>query len=166
MPHRANCFLNTQFGINTIEQKTMTPYTFDFRGTSMTVKISSECAAGHYTVIEMNHPPLVGPALHIHPTHPESFYVLEGEYTFYRGGEIIEAKAGDCVSIPPGTPHRYKVGNKCGRVIVLSPPTLERYFKAVSERIASGGITLEEEKEIASRHGQHFLDMSAHWEPK
>jgi quercetin dioxygenase-like cupin family protein len=129
----------------------------------MTVTIPTEKAAGHYTVIEMKHPPLVGPALHIHPTHPETFCILEGHYTFFRDKEIIEAKSGDYVSILPGIPHRYKVGNEGGRVIVLSPPTLEKYFRSVSERIASGGITPEEEKDIASRYGQHFLDMSAHW---
>ncbi len=129
----------------------------------MTVKIRTEEASGHYTVIEMRHPPRVGPALHIHPTHPETFYILEGHYTFFRDKEIVEATSGDCVCIAPGIPHRYQVGSEGGRVIVLSPPTLEKYFRAVSDRLASDGITLEEEKEIASRYGQHFLDMSAHW---
>jgi len=73
----------------------------------MTVKMSSESTAGHYTIIEMIHPPLVGPALHIHPTHPESL-CFGSEYTFYRGDETIVVKTGDCIAIPPGVPHRYK----------------------------------------------------------
>lgn len=138
-------------------------HTFNFRGTIITVKIPTSDAFGHYAVIEMLHPPLVGPALHIHPTHPETFYILEGHYTFFRDQETIETEAGDCISIPPGTPHRYKAGAEGGKVIVLSPPTLEKYFETVSDRLTLGEITLEEEKDIASRYGQHFLDMSSHW---
>lgn len=35
-----------------------------------------------YSTILVTNPPGVGPALHLHPNGPESFYILEGEYTF------------------------------------------------------------------------------------
>jgi hypothetical protein len=36
-----------------------------FRGTKITVKVSKEDSDGKYTMLEMVHPPNVGPALHI-----------------------------------------------------------------------------------------------------
>src|SRR5665213_534620 len=144
----------------------MVANSFNFRGTKMTVKLTTEEASGHYTVIEMAHPPLVGPALHVHPAHPETFYVQEGDYTFFRAEEVVKASVGDCVTIPPGIPHRYTVGKNGGKVIVISPPNLEKYFCTISQRLLRGEVSLEEERNVASKHGQHFLDMSAHWEAK
>ncbi len=47
----------------------------DFRGTKMTVKVSGEVSEGTYSLIEMLHPPDVGPALHRHSAGAEAFYV-------------------------------------------------------------------------------------------
>lgn len=141
----------------------MAANSFYFRGTKMVVKLTTEEACGHYTVIEMTHPPLVGPATHVHPAYPETFYIQAGNYTFFRAGEMVRAVAGDCVTIPPGTPHRYQVGETGGKVIVISPPHLEKYFGTVSQRLQEAEVSLEEEKAVAAKYGQDFLDMSAHW---
>jgi len=141
----------------------MTSITFDFRGTRMTVRLSTADTAGAYSVIEMIHPPNVGPALHIHPRRPESFYIIEGSYTFFRGHETIQLAAGQAVSIPAGTAHRYLVGPAGGRALVICPPGLETYFQTVAGRLKQGPLPLDEEFAIASRHGQDFLDRSAHW---
>jgi hypothetical protein len=44
-----------------------------FRGTKITVKVSKEDSDDKYTMLEMVHPPNVGPALHIHPNAPEAY---------------------------------------------------------------------------------------------
>jgi mannose-6-phosphate isomerase-like protein (cupin superfamily) len=144
----------------------MAANSFVFRGTKMTVKLTTEAASGHYTIIEMTHPPSVGPALHVHPAYPETFYVQEGDYTFFRADEVVEARIGDCVTIAPGIPHRYEVGKNGGKVIVISPPHLEKYFCTISQRLLQCEVSQEEEKNVAAKHGQHFLDMAAHWEVK
>jgi hypothetical protein len=111
----------------------------------------------------MVHPPNVGPALHIHPRGPESFLILEGSYTFVRGNETVGLVAGQAISIPAGTPHRYTAGATGGRATVICPPDLERYFESVSEMLKRGPVPVAEEFAIASRHGQDFLDSSSHW---
>jgi quercetin dioxygenase-like cupin family protein len=136
---------------------------FDFRGTRMTVCLSTADAAGAYAVMEMVHPPNVGPALHVHPRGPESFYIIEGNYTFLRGVETIRLVAGQAVSIPAGVPHRYTVGSAGGRALVICPPGLEEYFQSVAARLQRGPLAIPEEFAIASRHGQDFLDHSSHW---
>src|SRR5438105_6169759 len=48
-----------------------------------------------------------GPPLHMHPTHGEGFYVLEGEVTLQVRDELITARAGTLAFAPPGTAHTF-----------------------------------------------------------
>lgn len=48
-----------------------------------------------------------GPDLHTHP-YEEIFIVQSGEVTFTVGDETVEAKAGDILVVPAGTPHKFK----------------------------------------------------------
>ncbi len=63
----------------------------------MTVKVSSEDSEGRYSVIEMVRAPNVGPALHIHPTSPLAYYVLEGEYFVTCKNDVHIAMKGDSI---------------------------------------------------------------------
>ena len=135
----------------------------DFRGTKMTVKVSGEQSEGTYSLIEMVHPPNVGPALHVHPKGPEAFYVLEGQYTIHCAQDIYTAQSGDFVFIPKGMPHSYHSGEKGGKVLVLSPAGLENYFSGVADALRIGPITWELEQEIAKKFGQEFLEHLKHW---
>lgn len=129
----------------------------------MIVRLLTVDTGGAYALIEMHHPPQVGPALHFHPRGPETFIVLAGRYTFMRGGETIEAGAGEVVGIPTGMPHRYVVGSEGGRALVIVPPDLERYFWRVSALLETGAVPLDQEFTIAAEHGQEFQGRSGHW---
>lgn len=135
----------------------------DFRGTKMVVKVPGEQSEDAYTLIEMTHPPNAGPALHVHPKAAEAYYVLEGEYSIHYGDKETLARAGDFVFIPKGTPHNYRSGPKGGKVLVISPAGLEKYFAQVAGMLKAGPVTWESEQEIARRYGQEFLDSLAHW---
>ncbi len=135
----------------------------DFRGTKMTVKASNEQTEGAYSLIEMVHPPNVGPALHIHPRGAEAFYVLEGHYAICSGDRTFEAGQGDFVFIPKGVAHNYQSGLSGGKVLVISPAGLEKYFVEVAHALNIGPITWSLEQEIAQRYGQEFLDHLKHW---
>jgi quercetin dioxygenase-like cupin family protein len=141
----------------------LTTEPFLFRGTRMLVHLSSDETGGAYALIEMHHPPGVGPALHVHPRGPESFLVLDGEYTFVRGAATVVAHPGQALTVPAGVPHRYVVGPAGGRVLVVTPPHLDRYFASVAARLATGPVPLEEEFAIAAEFGQDFLDREGHW---
>lgn len=136
----------------------------NFHGTRMVIKVSERDCEGRYTLIEMNHLAHSGPALHIHPNAPEAYYVLEGDYTIQFGENIHDVHVGDFVFIPKGIPHKYKSGPNGGKLIVIAPAGLEKYFKEVADAIRfSGQITWKSEQEIASRYGQEFLDSLNHW---
>lgn len=52
----------------------------------------------------------------------ESFFVLEGSFTFAVGDQRIEAKRGDYVLVPRGTPHMMTGGPGGGRLLTLMVP--------------------------------------------
>jgi mannose-6-phosphate isomerase-like protein (cupin superfamily) len=134
-----------------------------FRGTKITVKVSKEDSNGRYTMLEMVHPSNVGPALHIHPNAPEAYYILEDEYQIRCGKEVHHAQRGDFVFIPKRIEHTYQSGSNGGKVLVICPAGLEKYFKEIAETLSIGPITWELEQEIARRYGQEFLEGLKHW---
>ena len=93
----------------------------NFHGTTMTMKVVGEQTDGAYSLIEMLHPPDVGPALHIHPRGAEAFYVLDGSYTIRSGDQVHTATSGDFVFIPKGVPHSYQSGHRVARYWSFRP---------------------------------------------
>ena len=84
--------------------------TIQFYKTKMVFKTTLNQNNNLYSTILMTHPPLIGPALHIHPDGPETFFVLEGEYDFTLDNKPLKAGKGDFVFVPQNTPHKYKSG--------------------------------------------------------
>ena len=141
----------------------MKNFPFDFHGSQFTIKVLSSESNDRYTVLDVIHAPNIGPAEHQHPAGPETFSVLDGDYEFFLNGESIKAKAGDVICVPTGASHRFVTGSNGGHVIVVSPPNLEFYFWEVSQLLAKGDVSFEQESEIGKKYGQIFLDGSKHW---
>ena len=114
--------------------------------------------------MDVIHAPNIGPAEHQHPAGPETFSVLDGDYEFFLNGESIKAKVGDVICVPTDASHRFVTGPNGGHVMVISPPNLEFYFWEVSQLLAKGDVSFEEESEIGKKYGQLFLDGSNHWD--
>lgn len=136
---------------------------FDFHGAEFTIKILTSESNGIYTVLDVFHPPNLGPGLHMHPKGPETFYIIEGTYDFFVDGKIIPSKSGDVVFVPKGIPHRFVVGKDGGHAIVISPPNLEFYFFEVSKMLEKGNVSYDVESSIGRQYGQILLDKSKHW---
>ena len=136
---------------------------FDFRGAKFTIKVLTSETNGSYTILDVIHPPSLGPALHIHPKGSETFYIAEGEYEFILEGKSVKGKPGDVIFVPKKAPHRFVVGYKGGHAIVISPPELEFYFFKVSELLDKGEVSYETESSIGKQYGQVFLDNTKHW---
>ena len=137
--------------------------TFDFHGAKFTIKVLTSETDYRYTVLDIIHPPNLGPALHKHPRGSETFYIVEGDYIFVLDGKPIRDKPGDTICVPKETPHRFEVGPKGGHAIVISPPELEFYFFNVSELLSTREVSYDEESYIGTKYGQVFLDDTKHW---
>jgi len=112
--------------------------TFDFHGSKFTIKVLTSETNGNFTVLDVIHPPNLGPGTHIHPRGSETFYIVEGDYEFFLDSKSIMAKAGDVIFVPKADPHRFVAGKNGGHSLVISPPELEFYFYKVSELLAKG----------------------------
>ena len=66
---------------------------------------------------------------HIHQGMEESFYVLDGEFTFAVGEQRITTEPGSYVLVPRGTPHMMAAGAGGGRLLCfMVPGGLEEMF--------------------------------------
>lgn len=63
-------------------------------------------AARHQSLAEATLPPGGETAEHYHPQAEELYYFTAGEGRLRLGDDEAEIRAGDCVVIPPGTPHK------------------------------------------------------------
>ena len=54
------------------------------------------------------------------------------------GNKTYPSQIGDFVFIPKGTPHNYQSGPTGGKVLVISPAGLEKYFKEVANTLQIG----------------------------
>lgn len=101
----------------------------------------SEQTQGTYTLIEALIPPEdPGPPPHTHSGEDESFYVIEGEFTFFIGEREIRAKTGDFVHGPRNVRHTFKNSSSAqGRLLViLNPSGFERFFEEVGDPVEPG----------------------------
>ncbi len=110
----------------------------DFLGSRARILASGDAAQGQPGVIDMIEVPAGHmPPLHVHHSHDEGFYLLEGEATLYMPGEQVTLRAGDYFLSPRGVPHAYRVGDRPARWLVISNPAgFERFVAEVAE----GGI--------------------------
>jgi quercetin dioxygenase-like cupin family protein len=130
-----------------------------FRKTTMVLKTPAGEHNGGYLQLLMTHPPHIGPGLHIHPTGPETFLVVEGSYTFTLGEKIIKTTKGDFVFIPQNIPHKYNAGEHGGQLLVTTPEAVVNYFKTISSKLLNGEeVSAEFEYECAKVNGQIFVD--------
>ena len=77
-------------------------------GTLDTVKVPSELTEGRFAMLESRDRRGDAPPLHVHEDADETYYVLEGEYTFFVGDESIRASVGRTVFAPRRIPHTYR----------------------------------------------------------
>jgi quercetin dioxygenase-like cupin family protein len=105
-----------------------------FLGTLATIKASSETTDGRVAVIEHLAPQGMGSPLHVHSREDEWFYILEGELTFWVGGQVIDAPAGSFVYGPRNVPHTFVVSSPEARFLLVTEPAgFESFVRTLAE---------------------------------
>lgn len=78
--------------------------------------------------------------LHRHAADVESFYVLEGEVTFFLGDEPgVTAGAGSFVHVPAGEVHGFRIASEAARYLILTTPHHGDFYRAISFPAAADG---------------------------
>jgi len=107
---------------------------FWFFGGLLTVRASARQPGGRFALTEQLYPGGTATPLHSQPEDDESFYVLEGEVTFYlEDGQPIPASAGSFVHVPAGVAHAFQVDSETARILNVTTAQHERFFRAVSD---------------------------------
>jgi quercetin dioxygenase-like cupin family protein len=105
---------------------------FWFMGDIITFIITGEDTQGVYSMIETTVPPLHEIPVHIHHREDEGFYVLEGEFSYKYGSQMItSAKKGSYTYLKKTIPHNFKnESNSQGKLLtIITPPGYENFFK-------------------------------------
>jgi quercetin dioxygenase-like cupin family protein len=99
----------------------------------------AEDTGGAYSLFETVTQPGGGTPPHLQHFEDESFYVLEGEYTFLVGDQPRVLHAGDHAFVPRETVHAYtNTGDAPGRMLIMTNPggIHEKFFAEAGEPIA------------------------------
>lgn len=79
--------------------------------------------------------------LHIHKDDMESFYVIEGEITFFVGNQPgVTATAGSFAHLPGGTAHGFRVESETARYLILTTPRHGEFYRAITLPSRDGGL--------------------------
>jgi len=85
------------------------------------VRLSGKETGGAFALIEDTLPPGRATPLHLHHREDESFYVLEGELTFFTRGQRIRATDGTTIFLPRGEAHGFRA-ETAARLLILTTP--------------------------------------------
>ena len=128
-------------------------------GDEVYVKASAEDTGGRYTVFETTVPPQGGPPPHVHHREEETFYVLEGQFEFKVGDQLVSAGTGAFLIAPKDVPHTFRnVGATPGRLIIMiTPGGFERFIEEFATLPTDRPPDVVKMAEMGARHGLEFL---------
>jgi quercetin dioxygenase-like cupin family protein len=97
---------------------------------------------------------------HTHSKSAELFYVLDGQLQLLAGSQVITARKGDLVVVPPNIAHAFATTpSHRADFLIVQAPGLERFgcFRLV-ERLSHGEATLSELLASQELYDNHFLE--------
>jgi quercetin dioxygenase-like cupin family protein len=112
---------------------------------------------GAYALIETANDPFTGVPLHVHEREDETWFVLEGKYTFRVGGKTFLAHSGDYVFGARNMPHSYanQTGAVARALIMVTPAGFEGFWRE-SARLAKDASPAAHEA-LGQRYGVRFV---------
>lgn len=95
--------------------------------------------------------------LHRHVDDVESFYILDGEITFFIGDQPgVRAKAGAFVHLPGGTVHGFRIESDTARYLILTTPRHGEFYRAIT-RPSQASVDGETIRNAVREYGIEFI---------
>jgi mannose-6-phosphate isomerase-like protein (cupin superfamily) len=137
-------------------------------GVTAVFKAVDNRSPGDFVMLELTvEPGFVGPRPHLHRTHEELFYVLEGEFDFFVGGEVRRLGPGSFANVPPGVMHDFRnAGTEPARWLgTVAPAGFDGYFEDILALVAAGRLSDEELRRLRLQYDTEEPDEvpSGHW---
>jgi quercetin dioxygenase-like cupin family protein len=104
-----------------------------------------------------------GAVPHQHDHSSELFYILDGAFDLLIGNNVVTARTGDLLVVPPGSPHAFAAHrDSAAEALIVATPGIERfdYFRHVVRR-REGSEPPELLFGLQDRFDTHFLDSPA-----
>ncbi|MGA2018580.1 MAG: cupin domain-containing protein [Opitutaceae bacterium] len=124
-------------------------------------KVSGRDTGGELCIYDTVRRAKGGPALHLHHSQDEWFYVMRGEFIAKVGDATLSLNPGDSAFAPRMIPHAFaKVGEAEGQLLIAFQPagSMEDFFRQMAK--LGGGIPRNQEvalKELWERHGMEIV---------
>jgi quercetin dioxygenase-like cupin family protein len=136
-----------------------------FLSTLVWIKADGASTAGTQSLIEILAPAGWATPWHVHHTHDEYFYILEGEVAVQVGEARVTLKPGDYAFGPRGVPHGYRVqGPAPARLLMITGDRdFAEFVRDMSEPAAGDDLPPPSEPDLervvatAARHGIEIL---------
>jgi quercetin dioxygenase-like cupin family protein len=128
---------------------------------SLAFKVTADMTAGNLFVIEhTNLQPGGGPALHLHNSQEEWFYVLEGRVIFEIGAQRAQLSAGESVLALPHIPHTFSALGAPAHLLIAFTPAgkMEQYFLD-----AEANPALAATADFMNRYEMQWIGPSPFW---
>ena len=141
------------------QDRTGAPHSLGF--STLCFKVLSSDTAGNLFVIEhTNLMPNTGPALHLHFSQEEWFYVMEGAVIFQVGDQRLTLRTGESVLGPRRIPHTFSaVGAPAHLLIAFTPAgKMEQYFID-----AAAHPSLAATADFMNRYDMQWIGPSPFW---
>jgi quercetin dioxygenase-like cupin family protein len=120
-----------------------------FAGALMVKKAAAAETGGAFDLLDQAVPGGYAPPRHVHVREDEAWYLLEGEATFYCGGDSFQAGRGSFVFLPRGVEHSFKAGPAGARLLTLTFPSgFAAFVEEAGDPLDPAALA-----EIAARHG-------------
>ena len=109
--------------------------------TSTRVLATGEQTGGKFTLVDERAKRGESVPLHLHQDDMESFYVVEGEITFYFGDQAgVRASAGSFAHVPGGIVHGFRIESETARYLILTTPRHGQFYRAITLPSRPGGL--------------------------
>ena len=92
--------------------------------------VTSDTSSNLFVIEQSNLLPDKGPALHMHLSQEEWFYVLEGEVRFQVGDQRLSLRTGESILAPRRIPHCFSATGSPAHMLAAFTPAdkIEQYF--------------------------------------
>ncbi len=125
--------------------------------------VPSETSGSLLVIEHRNLLPDTGPALHMHYSQEEWFYVMEGEVRFQVGDQRLQLRPGESVLAPRLIPHTFSAtGGPAHMLIAFTPADkMEQYFID-----AAAHPSLAATADFMNRYDMQWIGPSPFWKDR
>lgn len=128
---------------------------------SLAFKVVPSDTSGNLLVIEhRNLQPDTGPALHLHFSQEEWFFVMEGKVRFQVGDRRLQLGPGDSILAPRRIPHTFSATGSAAHMLIAFTPAdkMEQYFID-----AAAHPSLAPTADFMNRYDMQWMGPSPFW---